>query len=259
MDNQENILKQAGLSEEQAAVYEALLDKGPQKATPLSAWTGIKRGLIYKVLEQLENMGLVEKKGGTGTVAVFYPAHPSVLLDKMERDMKNISLAKEMVSLGIGGLSSKYNLIVGKPSVRFFEGFDGVKEVVFDSLTSQTEILSFADNEAVNKLYPKLNEEYLPARKKVNVKKRMISKDTPYIRELAQRDDPTITQRRVISQDFNFATVMQIYDNKVTYITLDPGRAVGIIIEDSSIYEMHRVLFEAMWDNATRLSQPLDK
>jgi sugar-specific transcriptional regulator TrmB len=43
MENQENILKQAGLSEEQAITYEALIDKGPQKASILANWTGIKR------------------------------------------------------------------------------------------------------------------------------------------------------------------------------------------------------------------------
>lgn len=121
-ESEENILKQAGLSEEQAMTYQTLLDKGPQKATPLSVWTGIKRGLTYKVLEQLENMGLVEKKGGIGTVAVFYPAHPSLILDKMERDKKSLELAKDVVSAGLGQLSSKYNLLSGKPNVRFFEG-----------------------------------------------------------------------------------------------------------------------------------------
>ncbi len=81
----EKILIEAGLSEEQAAIYSALLDKGPLKAGAISSWTGIKRGLIYKVLDQLENMGLVSKKGGDGTVAVFAPEHPSRLSEIMER------------------------------------------------------------------------------------------------------------------------------------------------------------------------------
>ena len=167
----ENILKQAGLSEEQAVTYEALLEKGPQKATPLSSWTGIKRGLIYKVLEQLENMGLIEKKGGTGTVAVFYPNHPSVLLDKMERDKKNLELTKGVVSFGIGNLASKYNLLAGKPNIRFFEGKEGVANVLRDSFTSKTEILTLADNEAMNKYYPELNKENIEVRKKLDIKK----------------------------------------------------------------------------------------
>ena len=251
---EDNILKQAGLSEEQAEVYNSLLDKGPQKASALSDWTGIKRGLVYKTLEQLEDMGLVEKKGGVGTVAVFYPSHPSVLLDKMDRDVKNLNLAKEMVSSGIGNLSSKYNLIVGKPHIRFFEGRNGVEEVVKDSLNSKTEILTFADNEAMNKYYPEINKNNLETRKRLKIKKRLISVDTPFIRELAKQDDPEITERRVIKTGDKFAVATQIYDGKVSYITLEEGRSIGIIIEDPAIYEMQKLVFENMWQSAEAIS-----
>jgi len=257
--NEENILIQAGLSEEQASVYKALIERGPQKASALASWTGIKRGLIYKVLEQMEAMGLVSKKGGDGTVATFSPEHPSQLMNIVEQKAKSLALTKQTLEYAIGSLGSKFNLLSGKPNVQFFEGFDGIKKVTFDSLNSKTEILSFADNEAVNKLYPKLNEEYMPTRKKLNIKKRLISKDNPYIRELTKKDDPAITERRVIAENFTSATVMQIYDGKVSYITLDPERTIGVIIEDKSIYEMHRILFELTWKDATPIGPVLEK
>jgi HTH-type transcriptional regulator, sugar sensing transcriptional regulator len=250
MRGEENILKQAGLSEEQALVYQSLLEKGPQKASPLSQWTGIKRGLIYKVLEQLEMMNLVEKKGGAGTVAIFYPNHPSNLLDKIERDKKSLELARDIVSTGLGNLSSKYNLLAGKPNVRFFEGEEGIIKVIQDSLESKTEILTFADNEAMNKTYPELNKKNIEMRKNKSIKKRIISIDTPYIRELAKNDQAGITERRVIKSDEQFAVAMQIYDDKVAFITLDPNRSIGIIIEDKSIYEMQKIMFEFIWQGA---------
>jgi len=76
---EENILIQAGLSEEQAQIYQALLERGPQRASDLTKWVGLKRGLVYKVLEQLENIGLALKSEGKGTVAVFFPC-PSVTI-----------------------------------------------------------------------------------------------------------------------------------------------------------------------------------
>lgn len=249
----EKILIEAGLSEEQAAVYSSLLDKGPLKAGSISSWTGIKRGLIYKVLDQLESMGLISKKGGEGTVAVFAPEHPSRLAEIMERKEKSMALAKETVMFSLGSLSSKFNLLSGKPNVQFFEGKEGVSKVMRDSFTSQTEILTFADNEAMNKYYPELNKENIEARKNSNIKKRLISIDTPYIRELAKNDNPEITDRRLIDSE-KFSTVMQIYDNKVTYITLDPHKEIGVIIEDNSIYEMQKMIFEKVWENAKRLS-----
>lgn len=252
-NNDEKILIEAGLSEEQAAIYSALLDKGPLKAGSLASWTGIKRGLIYKVLDQLENMGLITEKGGEGTVAVFSPNHPSRLSEIMEQKEKSLALAKETVSFSLGALSSKFNLLSGKPNVQFYEGKEGVAKVIQDSLTSQTEILSFADNEAMNKYYPEINKENVEARKKSNIKKRLISIDTPYIRELAKNDVAGITERKVIDSNDKFAVVTQIYDNKVSYITLDPERTIGVIIEDKAIYEMQKMIFEKLWENAKQL------
>lgn len=249
-NNDEKILIEAGLSEEQSAIYSALLDKGPLKAGAIASWTGIKRGLIYKVLDQLENMGLITEKGGEGAVAVFSPNHPSRLAEIMEQKEKAMALAKETVSFSLGALSSKFNLLSGKPNVQFYEGKEGVAMVIRDSLTSQTEILSFADNEAMNKYYPEINKENIESRKKSNIKKRLISIDTPYIRELAKNDVPEITERRLIDANEKFAVVTQIYDNKVSYITLDPDRAIGVIIEDKAIYEMQKMVFEKIWENA---------
>ena len=253
-NNDEKILIEAGLSEEQAAIYGSLLDKGPLKAGAISAWTGLKRGLIYKVLEQLEGMDLVSKKGGKGTVAVFAPEHPSHLKEMMERKEKSLAQAKEAVSFSLGALSSKFNLLSGKPNVQFFEGQDGVAMVLRDSLTSQTEILTFADNEAMNKYYPELNRENIEARKNTHIKKRLISIDTPFVRELAKNDNPEITDRRLIDSIDKFSVAVQIYDNKVTYITLTPDKAIGVIIEDKAIYEMQKIIFEKLWENAKLLA-----
>jgi sugar-specific transcriptional regulator TrmB len=249
-DTDEKILIEAGLSEEQSAIYSALLDKGPLKAGAISSWTGLKRGLIYKVLDQLENMGLISQKGGEGTVTVFSPNHPSRLNEIMEQKERSFALAKETVSFSLGALSSKFNLLSGKPNVQFFEGKEGVAKVLRDSLTSETEILTFADNEAMNKYYPELNKENVDVRKKLNIKKRLISVDTPRVRELAKNDNPEITERRLIKSTDKFSVAVQIYDNKVTYITLSPDKAIGVIIEDKAIYEMQKMIFEILWENA---------
>src|SRR3989344_5304037 len=250
---EENILIQAGLSEEQAVTYQALLDKGLQRASDLAKWTGIKRGLIYKVLEQLESMSLVSKKGGPGTVAIFSPSHPSLLLSNIERKEKEIALNKEMFISFIGSLSSKFNLITGKPNVQFFEGKEGILKVAQDSLSSQTDICSFVDTEAVLEIYPELNKEYVSKRLKNNVKKKIISTDSPIVREAVKNDDRNLTEQRIVKQKIHFATIVMIYDNKVSFITLDPNRAIGIIIEDTDIYKTHQAIFDYIWETAEQI------
>jgi sugar-specific transcriptional regulator TrmB len=247
---EENILIQAGLSEEQSQTYQALLDKGPQRASDLSKWTGIKRGLIYKVLEQLESIGLVSKKGGPGTVAVFSPSHPSLLLTNIERKEKEIALNKEMLASSIGSLSSKYNLIIGKPNVQFFEGEDGVAKVANDSIYSKSEILSYIDNEAVNKYMSDLNKKYVSERKNLNLKKKMLAVDSAYIREHVKDMDKNTTEVRVLPKSEAFGTVMQIYDDKISYVTVSDNKKIGVIIEDPDIAKMHKIIFQTAWEKA---------
>lgn len=249
-NNDEKILIEAGLSEEQSAVYASLLDKGPLKAGAIASWTGIKRGLIYKVLDQLENMGLITEKGGEGTVAVFSPNHPSRLAEIMEQKEKALALAKETVSFSIGALSSKFNLLSGKPNVQFYEGKDGIKKVLEDTLLvpSGTEIYTYADIEAITKYIPEINEEYSNKREKAGVIKKAFLLDTIKARELIGNYHTKVTETKFIKPDvLEFETVMQIYENKVSYITLKENSMIGVIIEDSSIYKMHKAVFEYFW------------
>lgn len=253
METDEKILIEAGLSEEQALVYGALLGKGPHRASALSKWLGIKRGLVYKVLEQLEAMNLVEKKGSAGTVASFSPLHPSHLLEMIESRSKSILLTKETLTYSLGSLASKFNLLSGKPNVQFFEGKEGILKVAYDSLTSKTDICSFVDSDTILEIYPELNKEYVLKRLKNNVKKKIISTDSSIVREAAKNDDKNLTEQRVVKNKIHVATIVMIYDNKVSFITLDPKRNIGIIIEDPDIYKTNQAIFDYIWETAEQI------
>ena len=252
--NEENILKQAGLSEEQAVVYEALLEKGPQKASPLSTWTGVKRGLVYKILDQLGNIGLVEKKGGAGAVAVFSPNHPSLLLDKIERDKKNLELSKEMVQVGLGGLSSKYNLIAGKPNVRFFEGEDGLASLYEDILIDGKDILlirSFDDNQ-----HPKIIQmvtEQIKNQVKKNIRVRTI---TPFVSDTKESflnyDKNNLVERRIIPKGLlDIPSQIIIYGSQKVGITSFGKDMMTTIIDNTLIATTFKMLFEYIWQKST--------
>ena len=64
-------LIQAGLSPEEALIYECLIKNGSSKAGKIALKTPLKRGLVYKTLDLLENQGLVIKHEDKGKVAVF--------------------------------------------------------------------------------------------------------------------------------------------------------------------------------------------
>lgn len=242
----EKILIDAGLSEEQALVYGTLLDRGAQKASALATWTGIKRGLIYKVLEQLETMNLVEKKGGEGTVALFAPLHPSSLINMVEARAKSIMLTKETLTYSLGSLSSKFNLLTGKPNVQFFEGLSAVEHITDDMPTTDTEIRQFLDITDSIEKYKDNTIKSRERRIKLNIKKRMIVTNTEKNQEYVKQAFP-LTEYK-ISTAKNFQSGIQIYDNKVTMLNITTNQTIGIVIEDELIAQTFKNIFDSYWE-----------
>jgi sugar-specific transcriptional regulator TrmB len=253
----EETLARAGLSGDQSRVYEALLKQGPIPASKISSYVGLKRGLTYKILGELEEMGLVTKRDKPGAVALFEPAHPLKLKDLADQKAREASDAHVAIEGVIHSLISDFNLTSTKPGVLFYEGLDGIKKVLEDTLTSKTEICSYADIEAVMNNIEAINKAYVAKREKLGIKRRGILLDTPIAREYLKDYHTSVTESRLIHVDAPpFQSIMNIYDGKIAYITLQPNKMIGVIIADQHIYEMHRYLFEYLWGIAKKITPP---
>jgi sugar-specific transcriptional regulator TrmB len=127
---EKNILQQLGLTENEALIYETLLQNGKQKASQIQKKTPLKRGLVYKNLENLEKKGLVVREDNNQKVSTFTPIHPNVLKGLAEQQVKQAREAQNLLQNELGSLVSMYNLANNKPGVEFCEGLEGVKKVI---------------------------------------------------------------------------------------------------------------------------------
>jgi len=239
-----------GLNDKEARIYELLLKAGATGIKPLLSDTGLKRGNAYYHLDSLIEKGLVEKIDEPGKTIRFLAKHPEnleLILAKQKADLNN---AQDRLQKTLPELRSLFQLISSKPGVKFYEGLQGALATVKDSLTSSTEILSFIDSEAVNKQFPDLNKQFISQRKQKQIKKRIIAMDSPFIHKHARELDPNTTSIKTISSPVPFSTIMYIYDNKVSYISMHQNQIVSMIIEHPAIYQMQKTLFETIWLNA---------
>lgn len=248
-----NILVNLGLTIDEATIYNVLLEGGFMPASTIAMRANIGRPLTYKILDDLIIKGIVEKKDTGGKISLFTPVHPKELEKLLDKKKNEIENTKKALDESIGQMISKYNLFIGKPNVQFYEGIEGIKKVALDSLTSETDICSFIDTDALLEIYPDLNKEYVGKRLNNNIKKKIISTDSPVVRELAKTDDKTTTEQRIVKQKIHFATIVMIYDNKISYITLDPKKHIGVIIEDPDIYKTNQAIFDYIWETAEQL------
>lgn len=243
------IFRELGLSSNDATVYEYLLARGDSTGGDIIKNTALKRGTVYNTLKTLVRLSLIEEHEKNG-IAHFRAEHPESLKSAVENRRNEINQLDASVRGLLPGLVSEYNLTYRKPGVQYFEGAEGAQAIFEDMLSTESEIISYADSIALNKYIPELNDKYMRKRERKNIKKRIITIDSKIVRSRAHKHKPGLTEIRIIPGEYHFASVMQVYDDKVSYISLDDTSIIGVIVEDKRISNMHRSIFEYMWQTA---------
>lgn len=245
-------LIQAGLAKDQAAVYETLVKRGLSLASDVAYAAGVSRPLTYKVLDELIALGLVEKKEEPKKVARFEAAHPLKLKDVAQKRVEEARDAESALEGVLGKLTSDFNLRSGKPGVQFFEGREGTLKILWDSLNATEEIYTYMDIETIAHHAAKENEEYVQARIKKGIPKKILVPDTPFARAWLMSGSTPLTDVRLLSgqrmQPLNVA--IEIYNGTISYLAFSEQSVTGTLIRDPSICTMHRYLFECAWQTA---------
>lgn len=240
-------LQTIGLSAGEAEIYEILLTLGPSIARDIQKKTSIKRGNVYNILELLVKKGLATADT-TQAKTIFAPASPLGLQNVLAKREESVRQGRAQFADISDTLRSLYALVQDKPAVQFFEGADGIQKTLYDSLSAKSDIYTFADTEAVERSIKKLNQEYVKKRLARGIPKKIIALDSVFARSHYKATASAFTEVRLIPAKLNpFKTGMQIYNNTISYTTIAETKMIGVIIEDASIAQMHRSLFEYIW------------
>ncbi len=243
-----NILSKLDFTPTQIKISEYLFSKKEARASEIAKKIKKSRAIVYKDLEELVALGIIERNDKPNQISLFKIAHPSQMEKLFEERENAIKKDRKLFNNYLPDMISKYNLINNKPGIRFYEGLEGIKTVIFDTLSANEVIYTYADMEKVNKYIKKINDDYAKKRDKLGVKKRALIVDSDYSRKFFKDYHKKTTEIKFVEGVEHFATVMQIYSNKISYITLSENSMIGVIIEDKHIYQMHRTLFEKDWE-----------
>lgn len=246
------LLMDIGLTKGQASVYRTLLNLGPSKAFKISFQSGVQRVLSYKILSQLEELGLVEVSTKE-KVTTFFPAHPSRLESLINSKKQEVASAEGAYEEGIQNLSSLYNHANRRPNVRFWEGLEGVQRAHDDMLLEGKEIKLFRSVfDRTHEGLEDLLEEHIKRRAAKGIKTRALTPiEMPLNKELTVANDPKnlVTRKLLKLENFNLPAQIAIYGNKVTVVSYR-GSLMTTIIDNVDISESAAALFELIWSNA---------
>lgn len=249
----EETLTHAGLLKNEAIVYETLLKNGEMRASRLAASVSMKRGLVYKILDDLVYEDLVEKKEVDGGVTTFFPKHPLNLKELAERREQKAHDAKLALEGVLPSIVSDFNLISGRPGVQFYEGLEGIKKVLEDSLDNNSEgkILTFSDVAGYARYLREWNtKRYAPKRKRLGIQEKVIipnnEEAVAYMKGYKANEVTEILF--VDHKKYPFKTEINVYSNKVTFVTFSEKGHIGFIVENKEIYNTMRSLHLFFWE-----------
>lgn len=237
MPNLKQTLEKFGLSPNESACYLAALELGSASVQKIAKKSEVKRTTVYTVLEELIKKGLIAKSEAKGKT-VYVAEDPNYLI-RREEERK-----RELVD-AIPELKSIYNLSESKPSVKFYEGVEGLKTIYDDTLKEGRDIVAFSDFEHMIKTMSlDWMVDYADRRAKNGIKFRGITRASAGLDQISPYDTRQKRELKILPQG-NFSTEINIYGNKVAMMSF--RNPMGVIIEDKAIAATLRIVFENLW------------
>lgn len=245
-------LSEFDLTEREIIVYLTLLRTGPNTIMNLARETGIKRSTTHNNVEELVNKGLVSQTN-YGERRMVVAEEPDKLKFLIENRKWTINkLEKNMPDI----LKSIYELVPNandntSVKVKYYTGENGFKEATQRSITqAKGEILQLSNMSEWRKVftYEYAKDSYIPARLKAGVFARTLAVKDDIAEKNKKEDAEYNREMRFFPDTVDFKSTILIYGGEVL-ITKSIEPYVAILIEDNTVAETFRQIFNLLWDS----------
>lgn len=241
-----NTLQEIGLSTNEANTYIGLLSIGTNPVSTIAKKVNLNRGTCYSILENLMRKGFIQeiiKKNITYYTAV----EPHYIVEQLKRKQY---ILREKINYLTNALP-EFEYIKSdtshKPKVTFFEGEEGLQNIMEDTLNALHGIRAYASVPELLNLLPNYFQSYSKRRisKKIFVK--AIYPTNPMSIEYKKRDQEELRETHLIPQQFDFHLDILIYNNKVALTSLEAK--FGVLIESKEMAQAQGLIFDFIWNS----------
>jgi sugar-specific transcriptional regulator TrmB len=243
-----SILTQLGLQAPEQTIYLSLLREGQATARMLAARTSITRPSVYDQLKLLRKRGLVVELDIDGKT-FFSPTNPEQLTTLLDDRIDQLEYNRAVLKTELPALLSSLDLV--QPKIRFFEGRDGLQQLMKDMLWHENmEILVLWPYTTMLEL---LGENFLhwfnKRRQMRHITIRTLWPVSEKKRSHIFDTDEADVQRRYIKKTQATDMGFIIYKNKVMYLS-SSKEAFGFIVDSTEFAALQKMQFETLWESA---------
>ena len=125
-----------------------------------------------------------------------------------------------------------------------------------DTLRERKEIKTFSDVRKAYEILGPLADEYVRDRVKLKISIRIIARDDFWGKNNQRRDQSSLRETRLIpKEDFPFEMEVNIYGNKISFISYNKKNPVVVIVESGEIARSMESIFKLSWKYAGLVDQ----
>jgi len=236
------ILEKFGLSEKESAVYLAILQLGQSSILEIAKKSELKRTTVYRLIDELIKRGLITKVP-KAKKNLFVAENPDTLLE-------NLAQKEKMIKESLPLFQAIYNASETKPKVKFFEGKEGIKTLLYDSLKNNKakEVLwIWPIRDAIQVLGKEENLRYIMERTRLRIKAKNIR---PKEKELGIKEQAPsrkyLREVRFSPKELEYSITVGIYENKVAVFSSEKEN-FGFLIESTEFSQLMKQIYKILW------------
>jgi len=242
------VLKQIGLTDNEIKVYLAMLEEDENLASTIANKTKINRSLMYTILNNLINKGMVSYVIKENR-KYFRATDPEKILNILKEKEELIKKQEEAIKNILPGLRKLKLPKEEEVRVEIYRGKEGLKTLLDDMLKTGYYLCLGYSGLSMD-VAPYYWTHWHKRRIKLGIKRKIITKEQMR-RHKAMKWG--LTSARYVPDELNIPISTMIYGNKVwTMLPAGKNDQVSILIESENIANSYRNYFNLLWKIAKK-------
>ncbi len=253
----EKLIK-SGFTDKEAKIYVSVLELGGAYPSKVAEYAEINRSTTYHVLTTLSIRGLVseiEKKS-----KIFYQIEkPDKVIRYTEGRIRRAEEESDQMKSILPDIEGLFGALGTRPKVAYYENTEGMMAIYEDMIATDKkyEMLAWSNASELEKVFPtKFFENFRRSKEKIGITTKGIIPDTEENREYnakffsGYKKEVVPEIKYVKKEKFPFKGEITIYgENKIAIINLNKEFLTGTIIEDETIHNMMKMIFDLSWNS----------
>lgn len=242
----EKILTENGLSAKEAALYISVLEAGELTIARAAEKAHLKRSTVYSLVEGLKKKAVIStnKRQGINYISAL---SPRLLVEHFQHSAEMAkSILPQLMDLA-------YTSPI-KPRIRFSEGMQAIKDILFEASSSKKDYIGFIDYTLMPKeIYHYIRTKVAPRREKAGIKVRLLMPRNETDLRILKEYKQSIEHRIV---DFpsrkNHIEILLYDESKIGCMSYVKNEMFGVVIDSKGIYETLHDLFMLIWQQTPK-------